>query len=252
MIGRASCGGTGDGAAPGSAMKPCRHPGISGSRRPSLGLLLPGRVPQLQFLGRWFGLHPGHMLLWVPTPTFPPPCPKSVLAWRPPGPLVPAPEALWLRQGPKQDTTSVQRSGMDWAVPRFEDWWVAPWEPRPHTASRKMPSGRSLHWAFSAPSSLSILCLLGLGVGGKTRWEVGGTCAKWDPPGTSCECLGKHDRGPRGASGWASRLWAQGLSPPLRGPAQMSPRSQGSPPPRDLLYLQLLSFLAPPAKTIPS
>lgn len=61
-------------------MKPCRPPGISGSRTPSLGLLLLGRVPPLEFLGLWFGLHPGQVLLWVPPPTFPPPRPGGQIS----------------------------------------------------------------------------------------------------------------------------------------------------------------------------
>lgn len=38
-----------------------------------LGAPAPRVCPPLEFLGLWFSLHPGQVLLWVPPPTFPPP-----------------------------------------------------------------------------------------------------------------------------------------------------------------------------------
>ena len=93
-------------------MKPCRHPGISGIRTPSSGLLLPERVPSCS---SWGGgsVSPRPRAAVGATAHFstsPPQISAGLEASRAFGP---SPEALWLQQGPRQDTTSIQRSGMD-------------------------------------------------------------------------------------------------------------------------------------------
>ena len=239
-----------NGAAPGSAMKPCRHPGISGSHRPSLGLLLPGCVPHWSFWGCGSVFTPARCCCGCRHPLFR--LRRQISAG------LEASRALGLSLwGPAASAGSWAEHNFHsakWHGLNSASFWALASHPTGTESAENWQKDaiwtQSAHWAFSAPSSLSILCLLGLGVGGNTRWEVGGTCAKWDPLGTHCECLSKHDGDPRGDSRWASGLWAQGLSLPPCGPAQIPPRSQGSLSPRNRLYLQLLSFLASPAKTI--